>query len=73
MLRVGDVLLRNLILYTDSRDHASQEDQGEEAIHLQQLEPAIRSCGVSFQIWQKQESTGKPIPGSYEWTALTGS
>ena len=72
MLCVGDVLLQNLILYADSRDHASREHQGEEANHLRQLEQAIRSCGVSFQIWQKQEPTGKPIPGSYEWTALTG-
>ena len=36
------------------------------------LEQAIRSCGVSFQIWQKREPTGKPISGSYDWTALTG-
>ena len=53
MLRVGDVLLRNLILYADSRDHASREHRGEDANNLRQLERAIRSCGVSFQIWQK--------------------
>ena len=34
MLRVGDVLLRNLILYADSRDHASREHQGEESNNL---------------------------------------
>ena len=72
MLRVGDVLLRNLILYADSRDHASREHQGEDANNLRQLERAIQSCGVSFQIWQKREPTGKPIPGSFDWTALTG-
>ena len=73
MLRVGDVLLRNLILYADSRDHASREHQGEEPNNnLRQLEQAILSCGVSFQIWQKREPTGKPISGSYDWTALTG-
>ena len=71
MLRVGDVLLRNLILYADSRDHASHEHR-EEANNLWQLEQAIHSCGVSFQIWQKREPTGKPISGSYDWTALTG-
>ena len=72
-LRVGDVLLRNLILYADSRDHASWEHQGEEPNNnLRQLEQAILSCGVSFQIWQKREPTGKPISGSYDWTALTG-
>ena len=72
MLRVGDVLLRNLILYADSRDHASREHQGEESNNLWQAWQAIRSCGVSFQIWQKREPTGKPISGSYDWTALTG-
>ena len=71
MLRVGDLLLRKLIFYADSRDHGSRENQGEEANNLQQLEQAIRSCGVSFQIWQKRERTGKPISRSYYWTALT--
>ena len=71
MLRVGDVLLRNMILYADSRDRASR-DQCEEANNLWQLEQAIHSCGVSFHIWQKWEPTGKPISGSYDWTALTG-
>ena len=42
------------------------------ANHLQQLEQAIRSCGVSFQIWQRRKPTGKSISGSYEWTARTG-
>ena len=56
----------------DSRDHACREHRGEDANHLRQLEQAIRSCAVSFQIWQKREPTGKPIPGSYDWTALTG-
>ena len=73
MLRIGDVLIRNLILYAHSRDHRSQERLGETTHHIQELETAIRSCGVSFHIWQKREPTGKPIPGSYDWTALTGT
>ena len=59
-------------LYGDSRDHTSWEHQWKEANHLRQLEQAITSRGVSFQIWQKQEPTGKPIHGSYEWTAVAG-
>jgi hypothetical protein len=30
-------------------------------------------CGVCFQIWQNKEPTGKPIPGSSNWTALSGN
>jgi len=70
MLRI-DVLFRNLILYADSRDHTSRE-RGETCRHVQQLQQAIQSCGVSFQIWQKKEPSGKPLPGSYDWTALSG-
>ena len=29
----------------------------------------MRAC---FQIWQNKEPNGKPIPGSYDWTALSG-
>jgi len=47
------------------RDHACREHRGEDANHLRQLEQAIRSCGVSFHIWQKREPTGKPIPGRW--------
>ena len=72
MLRIGDVLIRNLILFAHSQDHYSQERLGERTHHIQELEKAISSCGVSFHIWQKREPTGKPISGSYDWTALTG-
>ena len=24
-------------------------------------------------VWKKREPTGKPIPGSYDWTVLTGT
>ena len=31
-----------------------------------------RPSGPVVWIWQNKEPTGKPIPGSYEWTALSG-
>ena len=73
MLRIGNVLIRNLILFAHSQDHYSQEHLREKTHHIQELERAISSCGVSFHIWQKRESTGKPISGRYDWTALTGT
>ena len=62
-----DVLIRNLILYTDSGGHHLKAHHG-----VWKLEQAIRSCGMCFQIWQNKEPTGKPIPGSFDWTALSG-
>ena len=70
LLRIMDVLIRNLILYADSKDHRQKERRGVESRCVRKLEEAIRSCGVCFQIWQNKEPTGKPIPGSYDWTAL---
>ena len=45
---------------------------GTESVHLKKLEQTICSCGVCFQIWQNREPTGKPIPGSFDWTPLSG-
>ena len=72
LLRVMDVLIRNLILYADSEDHRQKSHHGIESNNIRKLEQAIRSCGVCFQIWQNKEPTGKPIPGSFACTALSG-
>jgi hypothetical protein len=72
LLRIGDVLLRNLILEVDSIGHRRREHNGEESNGIRELEEAVRACGVSFQIRQNREPTGKPIPGSYDFTALSG-
>ncbi|KAL5488880.1 hypothetical protein EMCRGX_G017893 [Ephydatia muelleri] len=52
-LRIFDVMLRNLIKMSEP--------------HTQQLVAYIRSCGVSFNIWESESSDGK-----VEWTSLTG-
>lgn len=49
LLRVGDVLLRNLILQVDNMGHKRKEHEGEESNGIKQLEEAVRACGVSFQ------------------------
>ena len=51
MLRIGDVVIRNLILFVHSQDHHSQEHLGEKTHHVKELERAISSCGVRFHIW----------------------
>ena len=72
LLHIMDVLIRNLILYADGEDHRQKAHHGVESHNVRKLEQAIRSCGVCFQIWQNKEPTGKPIPGSFDWTALSG-
>ena len=72
LLRIMDILIRNLILYADSKDHRQRAHHGVEQHHVRKLEQTIRSCGVCFQIWQNKEPTGKPIAGSFDWTALSG-
>ena len=71
LLHITDVLIRNLILFADSSDHRSKAHRGVVTSHVKDLEAAIQSCGVSFQIHQRREANGKPIPGSYDWTALS--
>ena len=72
LLRIMDVLIRNLILYAGSIDHRQWVRHGIENQSLRKLEQVIRSYGVCFQIWQNKEPTGKPIPGSFDWTPLSG-
>ena len=54
LLRIMDVLIRNLVLYADSEDHRQKAHHGVESLHLKKLEQTIRSCGVCFQIWQNR-------------------
>ena len=73
LLRIGDVLLNNLILYMDGQDHRRCERQGMTASYVRRLEQEIRGCGVSFAIWCKKDADGKPAPGRLDCTALNGS
>jgi len=50
LLRVSDVLLRNLIFQADTIDHRSRERSRTERGAVRSLEELIRSCGVSFEI-----------------------
>ena len=72
LLRITDVLLRNLILQVDMEQHKCRERRLPVTCTMQQLEDAVRSCGVCFKIWQLREPTGKPIPGRYDFTAVPG-
>ena len=46
LLRIMDLLIRNLILYADSEDHRQKEHHGVESCSVRNLEQAICSCGA---------------------------
>ena len=48
--------------------HRRKEHDGQDSNGIKELEEAVRACGVSFQMQQNREPTGKPIPGSYDFT-----
>ena len=51
LLRIGDILLRNIILQADSLDNKAYAEQGcRTDNHVRSLELLIRRCGISFTI-----------------------
>ena len=68
LLRVMDVLIRNLILYMDSQDHKNKAHQGEITHCVQQLEDFDHVVSVS----RSGRIENQPIPGSDDFTALSG-
>lgn len=72
MLRVVDVLIDNIledVLEWDKIDDLSKRRCEEKGKHLDNFVNAVRSCGVSFNVWQKAGTTG---PSKFETTSLRG-
>ena len=65
MLRITDVLLRNLIYDAKSLDSNAKVNRLPQ-IHLKGLVKIIQDCGISFAIWDNKA-------GEMEWTSLSGS
>ena len=65
MMRISDVLLRNVILDAQSKDvYAKIMKQPTDNLSL--LVKAMQSCGVCFQTWTSKG-------GEIEWTSLSGN
>ena len=72
MLRVVDVLIDNLIedvLEWDKTDDVTKRRCEERGMHLKTFIETVRSCGVSFSVWQKMNADGKSA-GKYECKSL---
>ena len=55
LLRVSDVLVRNLIHLADHMDQRSRLTEGRARHHVSNLEREVQSCGVSFKITPVRE------------------
>ncbi|XP_028417002.1 uncharacterized protein LOC114541217 [Dendronephthya gigantea] len=75
MLRVTDILTRNLVTAAISWDKKENYDRRpceRTNLHVEALLSAINSCGVCFKIWEKKDADGKGS-GTYDFTSLMGS
>lgn len=70
-----DKLTKNLVLEAlewDKKENLDKPPSQKSDKHLQDIEKAIASCGVSFNVWEKQDANGKGS-GLYDFTSLMGS
>lgn len=66
MLRITDILLRNLILdCKDEDDHLKKN--GNRPANVEMFCGLVQSCGVSFYVWTPKGSS------ELEWTSLSGN
>ncbi|CAG2215584.1 unnamed protein product [Mytilus edulis] len=65
MLRITDVLLRNVIFDVLDKDDKAKK-QGLPSTNLEDFVTLVQSCGVSFHVWTPKGST------EIEWSSLTG-
>ncbi len=69
MLRVHDVLLRNLINAMIHKDQVASHSGAATTAQLDKLVSAIQSCGLTFRVWKDREGKGSDC---YKWTSLRG-
>jgi hypothetical protein len=75
LLRVMDVLIGNLVqgaIDWDKKDNWKKKKSEHQSIHVNHLIEVIRSCGVTFNIWEKMNAD-KHGSGLYDFTSLLGT
>ena len=68
MLRVTDILTDNIItecLNWDKDDDLNRKKGEPQGLHLKKLIQVIRSCGISFDVWEQRKADGK-VSGKYD-------
>ena len=70
-----DVLINNLVIEVvewDKKENLNQRKADQKVSHIKTLQSTFRSCGISFDIWEKTNADGKGL-GQYDLTILLGS
>lgn len=55
----------------DAKENFNRKKSERNNIHVQKLQQTIRSCGVSFEVWEKRSEDGKGS-SNYDFTSLLG-
>ena len=71
LLRISDVLTRNLILEIVASAKRIRQGSTPILTNLKKLETAVKECGITFRVWEVRDADGKPS-GKYESTSLQG-
>ena len=59
--------------YSGTKKNDLNKKRGEKkGVYRERLQAAVRSCGVSFDIWEKTNADGKGS-GTYDFTSLLGN
>lgn len=59
-------------MWWDKKDNCNKKRVAQKNFHLNELQKTVRSCGISFEIWDKTNADGKGS-GQYDFTSLLGS
>ena len=72
LLRIGDVLVRNLIFEVVTAARQQRRSPQFLLSSLRQVEAAAAACGITFKIWEVKDQDGKGS-GKYDSTSLMGT
>lgn len=75
LMRIGDVLIRNLIENSVNQDQKiSISTKSKASLKRTEVVNCIHNCGVNFCIWETKVKDGRgDFLENLEWTSLTGS
>ena len=75
LLRISDVLIRNLINHMVQTARKTQRGTAVTtytSTQFKKLEDSARDCGITFRVWKARDPDGKPS-GKYESTSIMGN
>ena len=75
LLGIMDVLIQNLVaeaVHWDHEDNFNKKRKDQKSTHLDNLKNTIRSCGITFEIWEKCNADRKGS-GQYDFTSILGT